>query len=105
MANKPHVREYLAQCGIMVPEDTHFTSGEHNTTTDEVALFDLEDLPETHRKDVEALKECLRQAAVRNSHERCLRLPGVPHDPSPAVVARQSGASRRTPRTSSGAGR
>jgi uncharacterized protein YbcC (UPF0753/DUF2309 family) len=91
MANKPHVREYLAQCGIMVPEDTHFTSAEHNTTTDEVALFDIEDLPETHRKDVEALKEGLRQAAVRTSHERCLRLPGIRHDPSPAVVAREVG--------------
>ena len=91
MANKPHVREYLAQSGIMVPEDTHFIGAEHNTTTDAVALFDFEDLPETHRKDVEALKEDLRQAAVRNSHERCLRLPGVPHDPSPAVVAKEVG--------------
>ena len=91
MANKPHVREYLAQCGIMVPEDTHFIGAEHNTTTDAVEVLDFEDLPETHRKDVEALKEGLRQAAVRNSHERCLRLPGVPHDPSPAVVAREVG--------------
>ncbi len=91
MANKPHVREYLAQCGIMVPEDTYFMGAEHNTTTDEVELCDLEDLPETHRKDVEALKESLRQAAARNSHERCLRLPGVPHDPSPAAVAREVG--------------
>jgi uncharacterized protein YbcC (UPF0753/DUF2309 family) len=75
----------------MVPEDTHFIGGEHNTTTDEVALFDLEDLPETHRKDVELLKEGLREATVRTNHERCLRLPGVPHDPSPAVVAREIG--------------
>jgi len=91
MANKPHVREYLAQSGIMVPEDTHFIGAEHNTTTDAVELCDLEDLPETHRKDVEVLQEGLRQAAVRNSHERCLRLPGVPHDLSPAVVAKEVG--------------
>jgi uncharacterized protein YbcC (UPF0753/DUF2309 family) len=91
MANKPHVREYLAQSGIMVPGDTHFNGAVHNTTTDAVELCDLEDLPETHRKDVEVLKEGLRQAAVRNSHERCLRLPGVPHDRSPAVVAREVG--------------
>jgi len=91
MANKPHVREYLAQNGISVPEDTHFIGAEHNTTTDEIDLFDLEDLPEPHRKDVEELQEGLRQATVRTNHERCLRLPGVPHDPSPAVVAREIG--------------
>jgi uncharacterized protein YbcC (UPF0753/DUF2309 family) len=91
MANKPHVREFLAQNGIVVPEDTHFLAGEHNTTTDEVALFDLEDLSETHRKDVEELQEGLREAAARTNHERCLRLPGVPQDPSPAVVAKEIG--------------
>ena len=91
MANKPHIREFLAQNGISVPEDTHFIAAEHNTTTDEVALFDLEDLPQTHRKDVEELQEGLREATVRTNHERCLRLPGVPHDPSPAVVAREVG--------------
>ena len=79
MANKRYVCEYLAHSGIRVPGDTHFIGAEHNTTTDEVTLFDLEDLPDTHRKDVEALQEDLRQATVRTSHERCLRLPGAPH--------------------------
>jgi uncharacterized protein YbcC (UPF0753/DUF2309 family) len=91
MANKRYVCEFLAQRGIMVPGDTHFISAGHNTTTDEVDLFDLEDLPDTHLKDVEALQEGLRQATVRTSRERCLRLPGAPHDPSPAVVAREVG--------------
>jgi uncharacterized protein YbcC (UPF0753/DUF2309 family) len=91
MANKPEVRKYMAERGIEVPEDTHFIAGEHNTTTDEVGLFDLEDLPETHRKDVEELQGGLRQATARNSQERCLRLPGTPDEPSSAVVAREVG--------------
>jgi len=91
MANKPHVREYMAQRGIVVPGDTYFIGAEHNTTTDEVELFDFEDLPQTHREDVEELQEGLRQATARNSHERCLRLPGTPDDPSPAVAASEVG--------------
>lgn len=77
MANKPHVREHLAKNGIMVPEDTHFIGGVHNTTTDEVELFDLEDLPETHKEDLERLKADLYQAKLRTNVERCNRLPGA----------------------------
>ncbi|MDH5564073.1 MAG: DUF2309 domain-containing protein, partial [Nitrospirota bacterium] len=42
MANKPQVRQLLAQKGILIPTDTHFLPGQHDTTTDEVELFDLE---------------------------------------------------------------
>jgi uncharacterized protein YbcC (UPF0753/DUF2309 family) len=52
MANKPQVREQLAQNGIVIPQDTYFIAGQHNTATDVVELFDLEDLPPTHRRDV-----------------------------------------------------
>jgi hypothetical protein len=77
LANKPHVREHLAKNGIVVPEDTHFIGGVHNTTTDAVELFDLEDLPETHKQDLERLKADLHQAALRTNMERCKRLPGA----------------------------
>lgn len=77
MANKRHVREHLAKTGIVVPEDTHFIGGVHNTTTDGVDLFDLEDLPESHRQDLEQLKRDLREAAIRTNRERCIRLPGA----------------------------
>ena len=45
MANRPLVREQLAKNRIMIPQDTYFIAGQHNTTIDEVELFDLEDLP------------------------------------------------------------
>src|SRR5207249_6627293 len=52
MENKPQVRERLAKNGIQIPPDTHFVSGQIDTTTDEAQLFDLEDIPPTHRKDL-----------------------------------------------------
>jgi uncharacterized protein YbcC (UPF0753/DUF2309 family) len=77
MANRPPVRERLATRGIEIPSDTHFLAGQVDTTTDEVQLFDLEDVPPTHRKDVGRLLEDLREAAQLTSRERCTRFPEV----------------------------
>ncbi len=76
MANKPNVRKYAAESGIEIPEDTLFIAALHNTTTDEVTLFDEEDIPETHKKDLEVFKKGLQEATARSAHERCMRLPG-----------------------------
>ena len=75
MANKPQVRHILAEKGILIPLDTHFLPGQHDTTTDEVELFDLEDVPATHRKDLVRLQHDLEEATRRNSRERLTRLP------------------------------
>jgi len=77
MANKPQVRERLARNGFDIPSDTHFLAGQIDTTTEEVQLFDLEDVPPTHRKDVARLLEDLREAGRLTSQERCTRLPEV----------------------------
>jgi uncharacterized protein YbcC (UPF0753/DUF2309 family) len=77
MANKPPVREQLAKNGIAIPQDTYFIAGQHNTTTDEVELFDLEDLPATHRKDLLQVMSDLERAGTRNSQERCSRFPEI----------------------------
>ncbi|TAJ26565.1 MAG: DUF2309 domain-containing protein, partial [Nitrospirae bacterium] len=78
MANKPQVRERLAKNGIAIPSDTHFLAGQVDTTMEEVQLFDLEDVPTTHGKDVARLLEDLREAARLTSQERCSRLPDAP---------------------------
>ena len=77
MANKSPVREQLAKNGIVIPQDTYFIAGQHNTTTDEVDLFDLEDLPPTHRKDLLQVARDLERAGARNSQERCARFPEI----------------------------
>ena len=77
MANKPQVRDQLAKNGIHIPQDTYFLAGQHITTTDEIELFDLEDLPPTHRKDLLQLVRDLERAGARNSQERCAYFPEV----------------------------
>ena len=68
--NDPAVRTALKGHGIEVPEDTHFLAGLHNTTTDEVTLFDLDDLPATHRKDLASLQSWLGIAMKSTRRER-----------------------------------
>lgn len=77
MANNRNVRERLVKTGLEIPPDTHFLAGQMDTTTDEVHLFDLEDLPPTHRADLSRLREDLTEAARLTSQERCARFPDV----------------------------
>jgi uncharacterized protein YbcC (UPF0753/DUF2309 family) len=77
MANNQKVRERLRKVGIDIPQDTHFIAGQMDTTTDAVQLFDLEDVPPTHRADLARLQEDLQEAAELTSQERCARLPDV----------------------------
>jgi uncharacterized protein YbcC (UPF0753/DUF2309 family) len=67
--NDEAVRESLRDRGIDVPEDTHFLAAEHDTTTDEVTLFDA-DVPESHREDVARLRADLETARRNAAAER-----------------------------------
>ena len=77
MANNRAVRERIATLGIEIPSDTHFLAGQMDTTTDEVQLFDLEDVPPTHRADLARLQEDLMEAAMLTRMERCGRFPDI----------------------------
>jgi hypothetical protein len=94
MANNPKVRERLAKLGIDIPSDTHFIAGQMDTTTDAVQLFDLEDVPPTHRADLARLEEDLNEASALTSLERCARFPDVQQaldeDRARAIVRRRS---------------
>jgi uncharacterized protein YbcC (UPF0753/DUF2309 family) len=86
MANTREVREGLAKNGILIPSDTCFIAGEHITTTDEVRLFDLEDVSTLHRTDLDRLMNDLKEAGVRTGRERLARLPQTRPVSSPAQV-------------------
>lgn len=94
MTNNPKVRERLAKLKIDIPSDTHFLAGQMDTTTDEVHLFDLEDLPPTHRADLVRLQEDLNAASRLTSQERCARFPDIqkiiPETTAEAHVHRRS---------------
>ena len=72
--NDPAVRAALTGHGIHIPEDTHFLAGLHNTTTDDVTLFDLDDVPTTHRSDLAELQSWLATAAKTARRERAALL-------------------------------
>ncbi len=78
MANNQKVRERLAKVGIDIPTDTHFLAGQMDTTTDEVQIFDLEDIPPTHQEDLSLLQKDLHKAVALTSRERCGRFSDAP---------------------------
>jgi uncharacterized protein YbcC (UPF0753/DUF2309 family) len=90
MANKAQVRDALAKNGLVIPQDTYFIAGQHDTTTDTVELFDLEDIPHTHLSDLERLLLGLEKAGRRTSRERCGRFPELPPAISPSRAVRET---------------
>jgi uncharacterized protein YbcC (UPF0753/DUF2309 family) len=72
--NDPEVRKGLRSEGIEIPDDTIFLAGLHDTTTDEVALYNTQRLPESHREDLEGLIRALKKAGHGARAERAARL-------------------------------
>lgn len=70
LLNDPAVREQLLAKGLEVPESTHFLAGLHNTTTDEVLLYDLDELPPSHAPDLQWISERLAAAGALARRER-----------------------------------
>ncbi len=62
LMNDPLVRRGLGERGIVVPEDTWFVAGLHDTCTDDLELFDLDQVPPTLAEDVRRLRQWLDQA-------------------------------------------
>ena len=70
LANLPEVRKALADShDAMIPENTIFIGAEHNTTTDDIVLFDSE-IPESHKTLVETLKANLLKAQKSATQDR-----------------------------------
>ena len=83
MANEPEVRRILKENGLTVPDDTWFLPGKHNTTTDRVKFYDLEELPDSHKEDLQVLNRDLEKAGAKQALERCHRIPSAPTKISP----------------------
>ena len=72
--NHPGVRIALRKHGIEIPEDTWFLGGLHNTTTDEIKIFNLAQIPKAHSHQVEELKDWLAKATQLAQVERSVLL-------------------------------
>lgn len=70
LLNNAGVRSELANRGIVIPDETHFLGALHNTTTDEVELFDTREVPESRKDDVQELRDALLIAGQATRIER-----------------------------------
>ena len=86
LLNDPSVRESLRERGIDIPEDTWFLAGLHDTTTDDVRLFDTGVVPEVLTQDLSQLRQWLEQAGDLTRMQRATLL-GTDRLPDHAVAA------------------
>ena len=81
--NDHRVRRALAARGIVIPQQTVFVGGFHNTCNDTVTYYDPERLPASHRDAFAAAQAILDAACDRDAHERCRRFETAPLTVSP----------------------
>jgi uncharacterized protein YbcC (UPF0753/DUF2309 family) len=78
--NMPDVRVGLGGRGIHIPDDTWFLGCLHDTTTDDIVVFDVDDAPATHREEIRRVRGRLSRASSLARLERAVLL-GVPDGP------------------------
>ncbi|MEJ2438152.1 MAG: Na-translocating system protein MpsB [Gammaproteobacteria bacterium] len=79
MANKPEVRQRLRESGVQIPDDAWFVPALHNTTTDELSMYDLDMLPPSHLVYLDRLRKGLTAASRLCAQERLPSLQ-ITHD-------------------------
>jgi len=82
IANRPVIRSRLRDRGIDIPDDTWFVGSDHNTCSEDIEYYDLQDIPATHQEEWQRLRDDLTEAATRSAHERCRRFGSAPKDSS-----------------------
>lgn len=78
LLNEREVRCALRERCVSISEHTYFVAALHNTSTDDVQLFELEQLPATHKQDIACLQQSLVAAAAHTRAERAPQL-GLAH--------------------------
>ncbi len=73
LGNLPEVRAGLALKGIVIPKDTVFVGGIHDTCNDDVILFEPQGFPPQVATRIHEVHKSLRRAARVNARERCRR--------------------------------
>jgi uncharacterized protein YbcC (UPF0753/DUF2309 family) len=68
--NNPKVRSTLATRGLAIPADTLFVAAEHDTTTDEVELYESPSFSPQHRERLVQLRSDLLKAKIENAQAR-----------------------------------
>lgn len=80
LLNDPSTRQGLLEKGIVIPADTYFMAALHDTITDEVHLFNTDEVPASHSKDLLQLEQWFAMAGKITRVERATLL-GTDHLP------------------------
>jgi hypothetical protein len=72
--NQPAVREGLKSQGILIPAETSFIAGLHNTTTDEVLIYEDDALSTDQIAELAEIKTWLAAASKKARRERAASL-------------------------------
>ncbi len=75
LLNDHDVRKGLAGRGLVIPDDTLFVGALHDTTTDEITLYDADHPSPVHAEDLKKARAWFSAAAKVTRGERALRLP------------------------------
>ncbi len=75
LLNETEVRKGLAAEGIVIPEDTLFVGALHDTTSDELTLFDADHPSPAHADQLVRLRRWLAGAGIAARTERALKMP------------------------------
>ena len=70
MGNRAEVRRKLKQRGVDIPDDAWFVPGLHNTTTDEIKVYDIDLMPPAHLVYLDRLRSGLTAASRLCAQER-----------------------------------
>ena len=88
MANRSEVRELLVKCDIIIPEDCWFVGGQHDTCSDIITWYDLDQIPSAWQSDFIALQTDLLKADALAAVERCRRFASAGHPRSGRAAIR-----------------
>lgn len=72
--NNKNVRIFLRHKGIEIPSDTVFLSCLHNTTTDDMTIFNLEDISTDSIEELNLIQSTLKNTSSLTRNERAKRM-------------------------------
>ena len=78
IANEPAIRALLRKDhDIDIPSDCWLVAAEHDTTSDIIAWFDSDLIPDSHQQEYQHMQTQVTQAARLSAQERCRRFASV----------------------------
>ncbi len=77
MANHPGVRSILSDKGLIIPDETQFVGGLHDTTRDEVIFFDVDSLSPKNKELHLRNEQTFKKALDLNAKERSRRFESI----------------------------